>query len=71
MRPSHGDVGMASRPGDLREAIKRWSRMSSEQRVEIVRQVVARSRSGDPVMAEMLELLALLRTGEPVAPRRF
>ena len=59
---------MASEPHDFREMIRCWPRLDREQRATLVRQLVARSRGGDPVTEQMIELLALLRetgTGEP------
>ncbi len=50
-------------PQGFREAVARWPRLTPEQRAALARRLVARSRAGDPVTGEMLQLLALLREG--------
>lgn len=60
---------MAFKPHDFRDTIKHWSRMTRAQRVALVRQLVARSRGGDAVTEEMIELLALLRRTREIEPQ--
>ncbi len=50
-------------PNGFREAVARWPRLTQEQRAALARRLVARSREGEPVTEDMLELLALLREG--------
>ncbi len=60
-------------PHGFREAAARWPRLTHEQRAALARRLVVRSRAGEPMTGEMLELLALLRgsgTGAAAAPGR-
>ncbi len=63
---------MASEPHGPRGTVERWSRLTPEQRAAFARRLVARSREGEPVTEQMLELLALLRgqAGKVAPPGR-
>ncbi len=61
------------RPHGFRDAVARWPRLTHEQWAALARRLVARSRVGEPVTGEMLQLRALWResgTGAGAAPGR-
>lgn len=60
---------MAAEPDDFRDTIKHWHRLTREQRAAAARRLVGRSRGGDPMTEEMVELLALLKETGKVEPR--
>ncbi len=52
---------MAPEPHGSQDTVEHWPRMTRTERAALARRLVARSREGDAVTEQMLQVLALLR----------